>query len=254
MAALLRGILQMNSMHDVVFCIKAYKRPEALSRLHWSIHELYPGVGVMTLPDVSIVTNHDPGIDVGRNQMVSETKRPFLLMLDDDFRFIAETRIEDLLAEMDDPTVGVVAGVVMDCIEGTRVQRSSGGTLRIENGYAHLDTRLRGGLNSKYTDVVPNFCLIRREVFDTCRYRWGIGAEHLDFFMQVKDAGWKVVQIDSVSIDHYPFSPALPGYKAARWDVGANILAFLDHWNLNGIIVNGKIVHSRPMGEPCRTN
>lgn len=237
---------KMNSMDDVVFCIKAYKRPEALRLLSDSIRTFYPFQRV--------VISELPGIDTGRNAMVAETTHPFLLMLDDDFCFTAETRIESLLAEMDDPTVGVAAGIVMDCVDGTRVQRHSGGTLRVENGYVNLNTRLRGGLGSKYTDVVPNFCLIRREVFKACRYRWGIGAEHTDFFMQVKAAGWKVVQIDSVSIDHYPFSPALPGYKAARWDVAENILAFLNHWNLNGVVVNGKLVHSRPTGETCRKN
>ena len=232
----------MNSMHDVVFCIKAYKRPHALANLRDSIRWYYPNAFVSV--------NEWPGIDTGRNEMVRTSNLPFLLMLDDDFLFTGETGIEDLLIEMDDPRIGIAAGVVIDNLQdGERVARNSGGTMRIENGYVHLDKRLPE--HGKYTDVTPNFCLIRREVFDTCRYRWGIGAEHLDFFMQVKDAGWKVVQLDSVSIDHYPFSPALPGYKAARWDVGGNILAFLNHWNLNGIIVNGKIVHSRPMGEPC---
>lgn len=229
----------MTSMSDVVFCIKAYKRPEALYRLQASIREYYP--------DVLVVTNEDPGIDVGRNQMVRETTHPFVLMLDDDFCFTKETRIEHLLNHMEDPELGIVAGIVMDILQdGQRVARNSGGAFRVANGYARLDKRLPE--HGKYTDVTPNFCLIRREVFDTCRYRWGIGAEHLDFFMQVKDAGWKVVQLDSVSIDHYPFSPALPGYKEARWNVGENILAFLNHWKLNGIVVNGKIVHSRPMG------
>lgn len=226
----------MTSMSDVVFCIKTYMRPIALQRLRKSIQDFYPGVDP--------VIQSGPEIHTGRNIMVALTKRPFLLFLDDDFCFTPETRIELLLAEMDDPTVGVAAGFVADCTPEGRHLRQSGGMLRIENGCAYLDARNYD--SSKYVDVVPNFCLIRRAVFDTCCYRWGIGAEHLDFFMQVKQAGWRVVQLDSVVIDHYPFSPALPGYKAARWDVGGNVLAFLNHWGLNSIVVNGKVVHSRP--------
>jgi hypothetical protein len=148
---------------------------------------------------------------------------------------------------MADPTIGVAGGVVMDWINGVRVQRNSGGMLTIRDGAMRLDSPDQ---TSKWRDVVPNFCLIRREVFRTCQYRWGIGAEHADFFLQVRDAGWKVCQIDGAVIDHHHFSPALPGYKQARWNVGEPIAAFLLHWGLTRIVVNGKTVHSLPE-VPC---
>ncbi len=180
-------------------------------------------------------------------------------------RILASERASDwrivnlpALAEMSDPWVGVAGGVVMDCHDGQRVPRNSGGNMTIGDGALRLDN----ANGAKWVDCVPNFCLIRREVFTgqtflnqygfgerrvpPCEYRWGIGAEHADFFLQVRDAGWKVCQLDDVKIDHHPFTPSLPGYKQARWNIGEPIAAFMNHWGIQRVVVNGKVVHSLP--------
>ena len=230
----------MNWLDEIDFCIKTYKRPKALERLLASIEKFYPGA--------QVTVNHGPCIAAGRNAMVAATKRPFLLMLDDDFIFTEETNIEPLYLELQaEADAGVAGGVVMDLTERGRIQRQSGGNAFIKGRAFYLTSRLRGMLSSKWCDIVPNFCLIRREVFETCRYRWGIGAEHGDFFLQVRDADWRVLQRDDVRIDHDVSSPADPGYKAARWATGENILRFMDHWGIDRIVVNGSVVHSRPM-------
>lgn len=225
----------MSFLDEIDFCIKAYKRPKALERLRQSIKRFYP--------EAHITVNVDPCIAAGRNEMVAVTKRPFLLFLDDDFELTEETQIDRLFFPLrNTPSLGIVGGMVMDWINGERVPRNSGGYLTIENGVMRLDRAPHG-----LVDVVPNFFIAKRSVFDHCRFRWGIGAEHADFFMQVKNSGWLVLQ-EPVPIDHHPFSEALPGYKAARWNTGENILRFMEFWGIDSVCVNGRVVHSSPMG------
>lgn len=221
-------------LSEIDFCIKTYLRPQACENLVQSIRKFYPGAQIMV--------NEDPCIAKGRNAMVRGTKRPFLLMLDDDFLFTEETDIGWLRDVLHIVPCHVAAGIVVDCSNGDRVPRNSGGNLRLHDGTLYLDklSRDRGTV-----DVVPNFFLARREIFKDCQWRFGIGAEHADFFMQLKEREFMVVQDDRITIDHDLNAPALPGYKAARWNVAANVLAFMNHWGIDQVLVNGKVAHNR---------
>lgn len=230
-------------LSQIDFCIKAHRlRPQAERNLVASIRRFYP--------DAAITINRDDELHTGRNALVKVTERPFLLFLDDDFYF-EEFKLDPVWHLWsrfhDGSTLGISAGGVIDVRGQERALRNSGGNLRIENGSLYLDAC--DGLESNYrgdVDAVPNFFLARRDIFRDAQWRFGVGAEHADFFLQLKGK-WAVFQDRRWTISHDLNAPALPGYKAARWDVGENILRFMDHWGIDRIVVNGKVVHSRPM-------
>lgn len=243
----------MDFLSQIDFCIKAYRRPKALARLLASIERFYPGAHV--------TVNQHPEIHTGRNQMVDATERPYLLFLDDDFEFdddsfpcnseyIPLCHVGQLWAQlMALPAAGIVAGGVIDCDGEELTLRNSGGNFRLEHGVLYLDACQKFDANYRgYVDVAPNFFIARREVFQPCRWRFGLGAEHADFFLQVWQAGWKVYQYRRFTILHHiadPESLAAP-YREARWNTGEPIARFMDHWGIDRIVVNGKVVHSRP--------
>lgn len=230
-------------LSQIDFCIKAHRlRPQAERNLVASIRQFYP--------DAAITINRDDELHTGRNALVKVTERPFLLFLDDDFVFTKETRIEVLFGEMADIEIGIAAGIVLNNNGNTRVVRHSGGSVYIADRACRVVSRIPGLMVSKYIDIAPNFILVRRSVFMTSKWRFGIGAEHADFFLQVRDAGWKVVQIDECRIDHDLLAGQDHAYKRHRWDhelIARNMLAFMDQWGIDRIIDNGKLVHSRPM-------
>jgi hypothetical protein len=229
-------------LDQIDFCIKTYKRPKALARLRASIERFYPGA--------HITVNGQPDICEGRNALARDTQRPFLLFLDDDFEFTNSTTVLGLLAQIrtGPQMIDICGGGVEDVTPGGNVLRNSGGNFRLENRTLYLeccekdDPGFRG-----FVQMVPNFFIARRGVFDKVRWRFGLGAEHADFFMQADAEGLLTYQDRRFTILHYLNSPCDPGYKAARWDVGGPILAFMDHWGVDRIVVNGKVVQTRPM-------
>lgn len=90
-------------MNDVTFLIKTFERPDCLQRLVASIKRRYemarilvvddsrkptflPGVQTLTLP-------YDSGISAGRNEGLRHIETPYFVLLDDDYEFMALTKI-----------------------------------------------------------------------------------------------------------------------------------------------------------------
>lgn len=77
----------------MTFIIHTFKRPDCLSRLLESIKEYYPNTPVIVYDD----SEFDRGLSWGRNHLVSQVKTKYFLLLDDDFVFTNETKIERLV-------------------------------------------------------------------------------------------------------------------------------------------------------------
>lgn len=235
-------------LSEVNFCIKTYKRPQALDRLLASIGRYYP--------NACLTVNSHPELHTGRNEMVDATDRPYLLFLDDDFEFDdgylgpLPSTVWHLMSRFHEGSdLGICAGGVVDCMNDERTLRNSGGLITRDNGSLRLDACEKVDANYRgYVDVVPNFFLARREVFETARWRWGVGAEHIDFFMQLLGK-WKVYQDRRFTILHHIGDPEsmTSEYRNARWNIGEPVRLFLDHWDIDRVVVNGKVVHSRPV-------
>jgi len=205
------------------FGIVTFMRPEKLDRLIQSVSRWYPVASVLIadngqrLPKgvhelaefhaylQSIiglridyhVLPFDCGLSACRNFLISQTVGD-LLILDDDFEFTEETRIEDLQAVLDEnPDIGIVCGNA-----GTGEP-----TVFDEDGCTKRTTEKRTtntGVEFIPCDIADNFMIVRRSVFDA-GLRWcpelKVG-EHRRFFVQAKELGIKIAYVPSCKVKH----------------------------------------------------
>jgi len=219
-----------DTLASLDFLIKTFMRPNCLRRLVDSILDRYPEAHLNIADDSDpdeetlryyseleaeghqvLLLPFNTGISAGRNALVAQTARPFVLLLDDDYVFTDRTRIETMLDVMlADQSLGVVGGSVLDL--GTDLNAYEF-ELRIEGrlGHSYPSTgtpRLIGGHPCRDTQIVHNFALFRREVF--CDTRWDEAlktSEHTDFYLRLAPTAWTVVHVPEVSVDHFPERP-----------------------------------------------
>jgi GT2 family glycosyltransferase len=240
----------------VDICIKTFIRQRCLRRLVSSISEYYPGAPVNIADDSKIddetrayyagleqrgdrvlLLPYNVGISAGRNALVDITSRPYLLFLDDDVVFFDETRIRDMVDVLDaDPSIGVAGGSLID--NGTDLLPYEH-NVRLKDRVLHYypvgpESTVIGGHPCRWADVVHNFCLVRRQVFDSTRWDEELKmAEHTDFFLRLKAAGWKAVHVGGVSVGHFRESPE--GYENFRFDP-ENVKRVMAKWHMIGSI------------------
>lgn len=206
-------------LDSITFGITAFERPRHLERLVASIRQHYPSARIVVadngrqkarLPAAVRVLDlpFDCGLSRSRNALIDSLETPYLLVLDDDWRFTEETDIRRMLAVLKhDPEVGVVGGAVRGS-EG-RISAYSldieifRGTLGVRDS-AHRVRVTPTGVPYRLCDIVWNFALFRREML--AEHRWDdrlkVG-EHAPYFHQVKLAArWRVACCPSVVVDH----------------------------------------------------
>lgn len=232
-------------LDEIDFIITTTERYDKLQNLLDSVFGLYPGAKV-TIADQSKVINYefyknqkfklnllilenDCGLSFARNRLVKVTQRPYVLLLEDDFKFTKETKIEKLyyLMEIGD----VVGGAVYNGLNRFKFEfnfRENGDTLEQVSdnnqffGYSKknksifkLDLDLDNFENLdckkslyedfilfKKTQCIPNFFLAKRSVFDKISWndklKW---AEHQNFFYKLsRQTNFKVLFVPCVKI------------------------------------------------------
>jgi len=257
-------------IESVDFVVKTYLRPRALLRLLWSIERHYPAAHVTIADDGELAASsdqdsracraliaarpdwelltlpRDSGVVAGRNALIHATRRPYLLFLDDDFRFTEATRIERLwLRLQEEPATGLVAGSCWDVQGGARELRNSGGTFQLHGETLEITTGAWRDRERGLRDYIPQFFLARRGVFETVRWRGGLGGEHYDFCLQLQRSAWRVAQDLSVTVDHDLAIEALPGYRERRLDVAAAQQQLLETWGLQRVVQDGQVILQR---------
>lgn len=265
---------------QIEFAIKSFLRPQALAELLRSIQEFVPQAQVTVVDDGTLRDStdsdsracrelfarnsrfrlfslpFDSGVVIGRNHLIEHCTRPYILLLDDDFRFTAHTAIHRLWQRLQqEPDLSGVAGVCWDVIESRRTLRASSGTIERNGWEIVLRTGATRDPVRRLCDYFPQFALLQRTVFERCRWRGGLGAEHYDFCLQLQRADYLVAQDESVSVDHYPTTPALPGYRERRLDYERWQQWLLREWHVDRIVQNGQVIVERdqqnaPAGEP----
>ena len=210
-----------SSIDEVTFGITAFERPALLRQLLESIFRFYPTAKVVVanngrplteMPDRVRVVDlpFDSGLSASRNALIDACETEFLLILEDDFRFLPETDIAAMLAVMDDdPWIGVVGGCVL-----SQNQRMTAYALDIEVCRGVMRVReathrvhiTDGGLPYRLCDMVWNFALFRRDMLR--EHRWidalKVG-EHCPYFYEVKLAGrWRVAYTSASKLHHVP--------------------------------------------------
>lgn len=260
-------------IESIDFIIKTFLRPHALLRLLNSIWSFYPDACVTVADDGNLRGGRDhdsqaccdfidsnpryrllslsfaAGVSAGRNHLIDQTTRPFVLILDDDFCFTDQTKIEQLAGRLaNDEKVGIVAGACIDVLGSNRQRRNSGGTMQVESDRLIITSGAWRDRAAGIREYVPQFAIIRREVFDEIRWEGGIGAEHYDFLLQIMKSRWTTVHDESVTIDHHPLSETLPDYPRYRFDFEAAQQWLLVKWGLRQIVQDGQpIVELSPL-------
>ncbi|MFA7133053.1 MAG: hypothetical protein WC108_07115, partial [Bacteroidales bacterium] len=134
------------------------------------------------------------------------TDKDYILLLEDDFVFIDETKIMKMKMILDsDKDIGIVGGSVANG-DGTYSFdfnfEKKGSTLyqrKSNNRYNKIS-----GIDYKICDCVFNFALIKKEVFQSIKWDEDIKimGEHTDFFLRLKETRWKVAFCPEVKIGH----------------------------------------------------
>ena len=120
---MLKNFILFNKKHNINtddilektdFIIKTFKRYDCLNKLLKSIRKFYPKASIIIADDNSenefdtefyrkwkkildiklIKLPFDSGVSAGRNKMVESSKKPYILLLDDDLVFTSKTKIE----------------------------------------------------------------------------------------------------------------------------------------------------------------
>lgn len=213
------------TIDDVTIAVTAFERPWCLEKLVASIRRYYPTIRIVVADngeakaDVEVskylVLPYNCGIAMSRNMLVREARTPYIVMLEDDFEFTEETKLERFIDVLDNvPEAGLVGGA----------NRTYGGYFEYHNGefvsYSCDFDLFRGTLSSfpssqkmtvtekgtpyRICDMTWNFFMARRELFDD--HLWDDRlrvAEHYEFFWRIKkNRKWRVAYTPSVVCNH----------------------------------------------------
>jgi hypothetical protein len=149
------------------------------------------------------------GLSISRNSMIDKLKEPFSLIVDDDFEITEETRLQDFLEVLHDKNIGIVGGHLKkhsDYHYRLLFQKNKLYYVQLkplQYNYTPV-TRIKEPVQYLYCDIVLNFSLIKKEVFDDIRWDDELKlVEHTDFYLRLKKLNkWKVAFVPSVKAEH----------------------------------------------------
>jgi len=220
---------------DTTFIIKTFKRYNCLENLLRSLKKHYPENRILIADDSDDFNAHfyfkwkkrlnlevlrlpfDTGLSYGRNGLVERVKTPYILLLDDDFIFTEETKIEKFYKVIrSDDKIGVVGGL---CVEGKKeyhyefeMKYEKGILSEISDGNKY---RMINGVKAKPTGSVLNFALFRTAVFKDILWDEKLKlSEHQDFYFRWRKTDWKIYYTPEVRVIHDKDRPV--GYKEYR--------------------------------------
>lgn len=186
----------------VTIATKTFLRYDKLKDLIDSIRQFYPNVTIViaddnehpqpvTGPHIEHYTMpFGKGWFAGRNLAVSQVTTKYVLWVDDDFIFTANTKLERMVEILEKTTLDLVAGAVREVTGYTATYRHTisvddggedGDCLHVRKGYYHV---IEGFPNCVVADVVINFFMARTDKvlqtgFDPRISRQG----HMEFFI-----------------------------------------------------------------------
>ncbi|XP_032430299.1 beta-1,4 N-acetylgalactosaminyltransferase 1a isoform X1 [Xiphophorus hellerii] len=186
----------------VTIATKTFLRYDKLKDLIASIREFYPTILIIIADDnehtqpvtgphiEQYIMPFGKGWFAGRNLAVSQVITKYVLWVDDDFIFTANTKLEKMVDILEKTTLDLVGGAVREFTGYTATYRhtisveeggNEGDCLNMRNGFHHA---VEGFPNCVVADAVINFFMARtdkvRQVgFDPRLSRTG----HLEFFV-----------------------------------------------------------------------
>lgn len=246
-------------LNQIDFIIKTFKRYECLNELLKSIKKFYPEAHIIVADDNSdaefnlsfyrkwknvevVRLPFDSGLSAGRNAMVKYSKRPYILLLDDDFIFTKETDIDKFYKVMtSDKEIGVVGGCCLEAGQEVHYEL----IFELKNGVLTQNTdgnkwTERQGIKCKRTGCVLNFALFNKELFNCVQWDEKLKiVEHSDFYLQLqKYPFWKIYYTPEVKIIHKKVREA--SYKKWRLRTIEFLTKFFNKWGIKyQVDING---------------
>ena len=148
------------------------------------------------------------GLSYARNFLVNVTKEKFVLIIDDDFKFTKQTDlgkfINILLSNKD---LGIVGGKIKMRSDYHYSLLYKKNELcyylpKKKTNYT-IKTFKQKEVSYLYCDIVLNFFLAKREVFNDIMWDNELPlVEHSDYFMRLKATKWKVAYTSEVIVEH----------------------------------------------------
>ncbi|RXI96466.1 glycosyltransferase [Anaerobacillus alkaliphilus] len=185
----------------VTAIIKTFERKDCLDNLIRSIKKYYPDLPIIVVDDSKNpvprddveyhILPFDSGVSKGRNFLVNQVKTPYVLILDDDYEFIHETKIEKFVDVLENSTIDLVGGrwVMYDKNREKYRIHSYHGKLIIEDNVMYHTKNSNGKeYGYKLYDIIHQFYLARTETMKN--HPWDEGQkvnDHIDFFLNYKD-------------------------------------------------------------------
>ena len=150
------------------------------------------------------------GLSYARNYLIKKTKEPYIMVIDNDFLFYKTSNL-DAFAQIleDDENIGIVAGKLEKRDNYTHNLIYSSNEKKIiylktnPKNIQIQESCHRPNQSYFYTDLVLNFFLAKREVFNDIQWDDGLKlVEHTDFFMRLKRTKWKPTHAMDVIAGH----------------------------------------------------
>ncbi|XP_040927513.1 LOW QUALITY PROTEIN: beta-1,4 N-acetylgalactosaminyltransferase 1a [Betta splendens] len=186
----------------VTIATKTFLRYDKLQDLIHSIRQYYPTVTIVVADDNEhpqpvtgphiehYIMPFGKGWFAGRNLAVSQVTTKYVLWVDDDFIFTANTKLENMVDILEKTTLDLVGGAVREVTGYTATYRhiisveeggEEGNCLHIRKGYHHL---VEGFPNCVVADAVINFFMGRTEKVQQVGFNPRLArAAHLEFFI-----------------------------------------------------------------------
>ena len=207
--------------------IKTFERPHILKRLIDSLLRFYPHMKVIVADDsrqpfhderVKVISlPYDSGVSAGRQAALEAVTTPYVLVLDDDFIFYAQTRLEAALHIMEkEERIDLMGGEVVN-LPSFQVSDSRFGGLYPTSRRSVLPAGSRiAGL--EVCDKIPNFYIARTERLKLVGWDRRIKRiDHADFFTRAK--GVLVTVYNPAFKVLHAQTPFLDAYLQKRYDI-----------------------------------
>lgn len=204
----------------VTIATKTFLRYDKLQDLIDSIRQFYPTITIVIADDnehpkpvtgpfiEQYIMPFGKGWFAGRNLAVSQVTTKYVLWVDDDFIFTANTRLEKLVEVLESTTLDLVGGAVREVTGYTATFRQTmsleqgdeeGDCLHIRRGFHHT---IKGFPNCVVADAVVNFFLARTDKVQQVGFDPRLArVAHLEFFIDGLGV-LHVASCDDVIVNH----------------------------------------------------
>ncbi len=176
--------------------IKTFERPKTLKRLLSSLWRCYPHMHVIVADDSrkpqkhdgaeTIILPYDSGVSAGRQKALDAVKTPYVLLLDDDFIFYTETKLEEALNILEhEPAIDIMGGEVVNLPSFKAAGYRDARLHPTDKASLIPPGTLLSGL--PVYDKIPNFYIARTERLKLVGWDTRIKRlDHADFFTRAK--------------------------------------------------------------------